>query len=402
MLTKTHLHATVNLYKPHHSTPSLYGLSSCKNGNKVYKQQPEAHFAAAGIEGETRMPALNINRKEIKQPPGTLQYTGSYHVAQPQVELIRYNADGITRQNIPDIKEIHNDPDSIQWLNIIGLSDTSLIKTLGEMFGIHRINLEDIVDVSQRSKMEINEQYLFSIFKMFYLENTEIISEHVSLVIVGNILITFQEKPGDIFDTVRLRLKLNQGIIRHMDIAYLFFCLVDRFVDEYFISLQHVENRFIDIEAAVIDQGSTGMDAIYRIRKDLLYLKNGISPLKDILEMIIREDMQYFSDETKKYFADVYDNAAKVHDAILTYREMVNGLYEAQVANRNDDMNQKIMTLTVISVIFIPLSFIAGVFGMNFTHMPLLSYRYSFVIFMAACVCIVSGMLIFFKRKKWF
>jgi magnesium transporter len=144
------------------------------------------------------------------------------------------------------------------------------------------------------------------------------------------------------------------------------------------------------------------MDSIYRIRKDLLYLKNGVSPLKDILETIVRADAGYFPVEVKKYFADVHDNTVKIFEAISTYKEMMNGLYEAQVANRNDDMNRKIMTLTVITVIFIPLSFLTGIFGMNFLHMPLLAYEYSFFIFIALCVAIVTLMLFYFKRKKWF
>ncbi len=352
----------------------------------------EEHFIAV----------INTNKKKIKLPPGTLHYTGIYTTEHPRIECIRYNADILERRDIQDLAEIQDKETDVQWINITGLNDTSLIEKLGKQLDIHRINLEDIVDVSQRSKLEINGHYLFSIFKMSYLENTNIISEHVSLIVIGHTLITFQEKPGDIFDTVRERLEGNQGIIRSMGVDYLFFCLIDRFVDEYFISLQYVESRFADIEAAVIEQKNTGMDAIYKIRKDLLYLKNGVRPLKDILETIIRTETPFFSDALKQYFADVMDNTVKVYEAITTYREMVNALYEAQAANRNDYMNRKIMTLTVITVIFIPLSFLTGIFGMNFLYIPLLANPYSFIMFIVTCVVIVSAMLFYFKKKKWF
>ena len=230
----------------------------------------------------------------------------------------------------------------------------------------------------------------------------DIISEHVSLIVINNTLITFQEKPGDIFDTVRERLESGQGIIRSMSVGYLFFCLIDRLVDEYFISLQYVESRFVEIETAVIEQKNTSMDAIYKIRKDLLYLKNCVGPLKDILETIRNADTVFFTEDIKRYFMDVLDNTAKIYETITTYREMINGLYEAQVANRNDDINHKIMTLTVITVIFIPLSFLTGIFGMNFIHMPLLDNPYSFIMFIVACAAIVSAMLLYFKKKKWF
>lgn len=352
--------------------------------------------------GEHFLSAINTNKAKLKQPPGTLHYTGIYSIDHPKIEVIQYNANEYIRKDIQGVADIQDSESHIHWINITGLSDTSLIESLGKKFGIHRIHLEDIVDVSQRSKLEINESYLFSILKMSYLENTSIISEHVSVIIFGNILITFQEKPGDIFDTVRERLASNQGIIRGMGVGYLFFCLIDRFVDEYFISLQYAENRFADIEAAVIDQKNTSMDAIYKIRKDLLFLKNCVGPLKEILETIIGADTPVFSGEIKRYFKDVLDNTAKIFEAITTYREMVNGLYEAQVANRNDDMNRKIMALTVITVIFIPLSFLTGVFGMNFQHIPLLANPYSFIMFIATCITIVSVMLFYFKRKKWF
>ena len=352
--------------------------------------------------GEHFLPGINANRAKIKQPPGTLHYTGTYSVEHPRIESIQYNAGEFIRKDIQNVTDIQDSETYVQWINITGLSDTTLIESLGKKFGIHRIHLEDIVDVSQRSKLEISGSYLFSILKMFYLENMNIISEHVSMIIIGNTLITFQEKLGDIFDTVRERLESNQGIIRSMSVGYLFFCLIDRFVDEYFISLQYAENRFTEIEVAVIEQKNTSMDAIYKIRKDLLYLKNCVGPLKDILETIIKANTTFFSDEIKRYFTDVLDNTAKIYEAITTYREMINGLYEAQAANRNDDMNRKIMTLTVITVIFIPLSFLTGIFGMNFLHMPLLENPYSFIMFLVTCTVIVSTMLLYFKRKKWF
>lgn len=167
------------------------------------------------------------------------------------------------------------------------------------------------------------------------------------------------------------RLENSQGIICRLSVGCLFFCPIDRFADEYFISLQYAENRFTEIETTIIEQKNTGMDAIYIIRKDLLYLKNCVGPPKVILETIIGANAPFFSKEIKRYFTDVLDNTTKIYETITIYREMVHVLYEAQTANRNDDIDRKIMTLTVITAIMIPLSFLTGIFGMNFLHMPL-------------------------------
>ncbi len=187
-----------------------------------------------------------------------------------------------------------------------------------------------------------------------------------------------------------------------MGVDYLFFSLIDKFIDQYFNSLEFVDYRFAEIETNLIEQKNVKLDDLYQLRKDLHYLKKGAEPIKDILSSLIKTKNSFITDTVNKYFIDAQDDASHIFDSITSYREMMNSLYEANVAYRNDEINKKIMTLTIISVIFIPLSFLAGVFGMNFLHMPLLTYKFSFIIFMAFCVSIVIIMLLLFKRKKWF
>ena len=343
-----------------------------------------------------------INKNKVNLPPGTLHYTGHYADEELAIEVLQYNRNEFKRFRISDITELEANESDVRWVNISGLNHMDFLTQLGEHFNIDRMNLEDIIDVYQRSKLEKRDHYLFSIFKMFYLKQTDIISEHVSVILLKNMLITFQETSDDIFESIRERLEANEGQIRRKNVDYLYYSLLDNLIDQYFISLHLIEQRFTQAEMKIVEQKSRKMDEIYQLRKDLLYLKNGIDPVKNILQTIIKDSDTYFSNEVKQYFNDILDNTLHIVESIMTFREMVDGLYEAQVSNRNDEMNKTIMTLTIFSVIFAPLSFLTGVFGMNFIHMPLLSYKYAFIAFVAFCLLIVSAMIVFFIRKKMF
>ncbi|MCK5130179.1 MAG: magnesium/cobalt transporter CorA [Clostridiales bacterium] len=341
----------------------------------------------------------NITKASI-DPPGTLKYTGDYHI-KPTLQVLTYNADAYKQYTIHDINELPDNKD-VLWLNIIGLEDTELLNDVSNRFKIHKIDLEDIVNVSQRCKIEDKEHYLFSIFKMVYLQQNEIVHEHVSMFMLENILITFQETPGDVFDPIRLRIQGKQGQIRNMGVDYLYYSLIDDLVDQYFGIIQSVSEQFMEVEAAVIEHSSKKMDGVYRLRKELLYLKNSIEPIKYALHDFTRSQPALFTKEVYPYLNDVQDNIYQISDSLNTYREMVNSLYEMQISNASNEMNKVMTTLTVFSAIFIPLSFLTGVFGMNFISIPGLTSRWSFVIFAIFCVLIAGGMLIFFKKKKWF
>jgi magnesium transporter len=343
-------------------------------------------------------------KHNVSEPPGTLSYNGEHKDVKILVELICYDENYIRRitvENVKEIKKIITD-DKKYWINIIGLHDIELIQTLGELFNIHHVDLEDIVHISQRSKIEINDEYLFSIFKMIYLQKEEIVHEHLSVFIKDNVLITFQETPGDVFDTIRERLSGDLGIVRKMPTNYLFYTLIDALVDNHFPIMNQISMIFNAIEMEIIDNGETEMEKIYKLRKELVYLSNAISPIKDAIQSFTRSNSEFFTKDINPYYLDVMDHLNQVNDALRAYREMINSLHEVQMSNISNDMNETMMTLTIFSAIFIPLSFLAGVFGMNFAYIPGLKSDIAFTYFVISCIIIAGGMLAFFKIRKWY
>lgn len=340
----------------------------------------------------------------ISQPPGTLNYNGEYKDIEISVEVFVYDHETIEKKKINDINEIKNfiEQGKRYWINIVGLHDIDLIRSVGKIFGIHHVDLEDVVHISQRSKIEFSEDYLFSIFKMIYLKEEDIIHEHLSIFIKDNVLITFQETYDDVFETIRERLNKNLGILRKMPVNYLFYSLIDSLVDHHFPIMNKISIIFNAIEMEIIDHEETEKEKIYKFRKELVYLSNAIIPIKDAIQSFTRNNNQYFSKEINPYYLDVMDHLNHINDTLKAYREMINSLHEVQMANVSNDMNETMMTLTIFSAIFIPLSFLAGVFGMNFGYIPGLKSDVAFIYFVISCFVIAGGMLGFFKLRKWY
>lgn len=288
------------------------------------------------------------------------------------------------------------------WFNVIGLSDVELIKKIGELFNMHHMDVEDIVHVSQWSKIEVKEDYIFSILKMIYLENQNIVHEHLGILKKDNIVITFQETPGDVFDEIRDRLVKKKGQIRQRGGDYLFYALLDALIDQYFIIINHISADFKVLEMGIIENENASKEKIYKIRKELVYLVNSIIPIKDSINSLYFQESSFISENMKPYYNDLKEHLLQISDSLKAYKEMTNSLHEMHMSNVSNDMNKIMMTLTIFSAIFIPLSFLAGVFGMNFSYIPGLDYRSSFYIFVMICVITSGGMLMVFKSKKWY
>ena len=336
------------------------------------------------------------------EPPGTLKYTGRQKPVKVTLEAIEYDKDTFSRRQIKSPDELPQKSEKVVWLNVTGMHDTGLIQKIGEHFNIHRIDLEGIINVLERSKVEDKGGYLFSLLKMVYLENDWVIHEHIAVIMKENTLITFQEHEGDVFDAVRSRLEKGLGQIRNLGADYLFNSLVDNVVDRYYSIIHYVQEKFSETENAIIMENKNEMKRVYWLRKELLFLRNSLEPLQSSLKNIIQSGTRHITEATLPYISDVLDNVNQIIEEIATFREMVNNLHETQMSNASNDMNKIMMTLTIFSAIFIPLSFLAGVFGMNFISVPGLASQSSFIIFCAACVAIAAGMLIFFKFRKWF
>ena len=347
---------------------------------------------------------MPINNFKIltHEPPGTLKYTGKQKPGKITLELIEYDSQNFSRCYIKSLNEFPDNAQNVVWLNVVGMYDPKLIQSIGERFGIHRIDLEGIINVLERSKVEDRDEYLFALLKMVYLENNWVIHEHIALIMRGNVLITFQEHEGDVFDAVRERLEKGLGQIRNLGTDYLFNSLVDNVVDQYYSIIHYIEEKFAETENSIIMENRNEMKKVYWLRKELLFLRNSLEPVQTTLKSIIQNKSEHLRAATLPYINDVLDNVNQIIEEILTYREMVNSLHETQMSGASNDMNKIMMTLTIFSAIFIPLSFLAGVFGMNFSSVPGLINPKSFIIFCSSCVAIAALMLIFFKLRKWF
>lgn len=334
-------------------------------------------------------------------PPGTIVYTGSYTEVPLEIELYVYNQESL---KVKTLKEINGDfdPDKIYWFNIIGLNDEAFIKKVGDLFGIHPMELEDIVHVSQWSKIEAKENYVFSIFKMIYQKapSSEWIHEHVSIFWKDNIVLTFQETKGDAFDGIRQRLTEGTDRIRTRGARFLYYALIDALIDPYFQLLHHISSRFIDLEIRILDENFKGKEELYHLRKELLYFINSVAPIKEAIQGFIKNENAIVSGTIAPFYKDLQDHLNQIHDALKSYRELTNSLNEIQLANTSNEMNKSMMTLTIFSAIFIPLSFLAGVFGMNFKYFPGLDSPYGFYGFWGLCVLVTGILLIYFKKKK--
>ncbi|PXW91772.1 magnesium transporter [Streptohalobacillus salinus] len=344
---------------------------------------------------------LSAHKKAtIGEPPGTLSYRGPHNDVNVQIDVIEYDQDHYVKKQLASLDELII-KDKKYWINITGLHDIDLIREIGEKFQIHDMDLEDVVHVSQRSKIEIKEDYLFSIFKMIYLAGDEVKHEHISIFLKENLLLSFQELPGDVFDTVRKRLKEGNERTRELGVDFLFYTLIDVLTDHYYPVVNTSYAAFNDVELSALEENEPDMSEIYRLRKELLYMVNAVTPIKDAIYNFTKTENPYFKKESIPYYADVIDHLSQISDSLKSHREMINSLYEMQMAKVSNELNKTMMTLTTFSVIFIPLSFLAGIFGMNFTHFPGLRSPYGIYVFVIVCGAIAFGMLSYFKRKKW-
>jgi len=350
---------------------------------------------------------LRTKKKSIGKPPGTLVYSGHFDDVEIQMEIMSFDQDELI---IFEIKEIGDLKDflgkaltnhQIHWINITGLHSPDLIRLIGKQLEIHPMDLEDIIQVSQWSKIEPSGEYLFSVFKMIYLKQSKMLHEHVSVIMKENVIITFQETSGDVFNYVRERLKKQSSKLRSGESDYLYYSLLDAIIDEYLVVINQISINFNNIEMQIVEESDPNKEEIYRLRKELLYFSNSLTPLIEALRKFMIQDHSFINEDMTPYYQDLYEHLNQISNSIRGYREMSNGLHEMQMSNASMKMNQTMMTLTIFSAIFIPLSFLAGVFGMNFVYMPGLEEPLAFYIFVVFCVLIAVGMLSYFKLRRW-
>lgn len=294
-------------------------------------------------------------------------------------------------------------PERINWINVDGFYDLSLIEKLQSRFNLHTLLIEDILD-DQRPKLEVYDDCLFLTMKMLYsINGVEIEYEQISFVLGPHYLISFQQKEGDLFDPFRDRIKLDQGRVRKKRADYLFYRLMDIIVDNYYTILNSIGDQIEDIEESIHDDKTeVTFQRIQNLKKELIYLRRAVYPLRDTLSPLLKDRNDFIEEENIRFFDDVYDHVVHLMDSLDTYKDLTSSLMDVHINTLNNQLNKVIKVLTVISTIFIPLTFIVGIYGMNFKHMPELDWAEGYPLVWLIMVVLTVGMLGYFRYKKWF
>lgn len=336
--------------------------------------------------------------------PGSLVFTGKRKVEQTSFTLLLYNPTKADEIKIDNTHQFQPDPSDIAWYDIRGVHDITVIEQIGKAFNIHPLVLEDVVDTSQRPKFEEYDNGLFLIVEAlsFNAETQSIQTEQVSIFFRKGLLISFQEDNTNLFESARTRIKGGKGKIRSRGSDYLAYALVDNIVDYYFVILDKIEEEIDRMEEEILyNPGNQIKSAIHRLKRELISLRKNVSPLREAISRFSKSDHSLIDPSSTIFLRDLYDHTIQVMDMVETYRDTLSGLQDLYLSELSYKMNSVIQVLTIVSTIFIPLSFLAGIYGMNFDNMPELHWEYSYFVFWATIVIIVVSSLYYFRRKRW-
>lgn len=350
--------------------------------------------------------SLSMSRKKRKigTPPGTPMFTGEMTLANTAMTIIRYNDDII--EKIEDIGSLDwkNDTAHCNWLDIRGVNDTIFVEQIGHKFNIHPLAMEDILDVDQRPKMDEYDEGIFMTLVALKLDHDTFIlkKEQITLFFGKNFLISFQEDADDFLHTIRERMYQKRGKIRGKGIDYLAYSIIDYVVDHYYEALDYIEKRISDIDETLhAEQSNISNEVLHDLKIQIIRIRKSIYPMREVINKFIRSENPLINSETDIYLRDLADHSSQISDMSETYQDMINSLhdlYQTEISNR---LNNVMKILTIISTIFIPLNFIAGIYGMNFEFMPELHAKNGYYVIMAIMLSIALLFLYFFRRKRW-
>lgn len=345
------------------------------------------------------------SRKKVGKAPGTITYLGTKDSIESGISVLAYNEEGIKELELKKtegLSELIKSDDTV-FYDIVGLGDEKFIEEVGNKFGLGPLLLEDVVNTNQRSKIDEYEDLIFGVFKMLYLNaDDKIIYEHIALVLEKDNVLLFQETEDDVFEGVKNRIRKKYGRIRSRGADYLFFALLDAMIDEYYVVLEYLKNKIEDLEDGVYNNPTADMAKdIQMLKKEVLRVRKWVFPVKELMQRLVISDHHIFHKETKPFLRDVLDHCTEINEDLILYREMSTSLMEMHMTNMSNKMNEVMKVLTVMASIFIPLTFIAGIYGMNFEYMPELQHKHGYFYLWGIFVLIFLGMLIFFRKKGW-
>ncbi|MFC1558215.1 magnesium/cobalt transporter CorA [candidate division KSB1 bacterium] len=343
--------------------------------------------------------------KKAGLPPGSMVYVGERKVDKVKITVNDYDKDNVETKELESVEEAFpfKETSTVTWLNIDGLHEIDALSKIGKYYDIHSLVMEDILNTQQRPKVEIFDDYIFVVMKMMELtEENELKIEQLSIFLGENYVITFQESIGDIFDPLRARINNNKGRLRKYGPDYLFYAVIDIVIDNYFSILEKIGETIEYLDENVIENPDESVVYdIQQVKRKLIFLRKSIMPLRELINRLIREETTLIKESTIPYLRDLYDHTIQVADNIETYRDLVSGILDLYLSNMSNKMNEVMKVLTIIATIFIPLTFIAGVYGMNFEFMPELKYHWGYPFVWSVMGVVFLGMIYYFRRKKW-
>ncbi len=344
--------------------------------------------------------------KKAGLPPGTLIHIGEKKSEIPKITIMDYDEVHFQEKEVKTIEEcfLFKDKPTVTWINIDGLHQVEILEKLGECYGFHPLVLEDILNTDQRPKVEDYGEYIYIVLKMLDQNNksNEILTEQISLILGPNFVISFQEREGDVFGPIRERIRTGKGRIRKMGADYLAYALLDSIIDNYFFIMEKLGEKIEFLEEEVVKQPiPETLQTIHHLKREMIFFRKAVWPLREVIGSLERGELPLVKETTRIYLRDVYDHTIQVIDTIETFRDMVSGMLDIYLSSVSNRLNAVMKVLTIIATIFMPLTFIAGIYGMNFKYMPELEWRWGYPAIWFAVVLISVSMLIYFKRKRW-
>ncbi len=349
---------------------------------------------------------IKRSSKKAGMSPGTLVHVGEQKIDKARITAVNYDQDRLEEKELIRIEDsfAYKDSPPVSWINIDGLHDVELIEKVGTHFNIHSLTLEDIVHTGQRPKVEDFEDYIYLVFKMLKFDETtgHIASEQVSLILGSRYLISFQEAEGDVFNFVRERIRKGRMRIRKSGPDYLAYALIDAAVDHYFLILEKIGEKVEQFEDRLHSEPTPEiLQNIHNLKREILYFRKQVWPIREVLNTWQKTESALVQETNKIFISDVYDHTIQVIDTIESFRDIISGMMDLYLSTVSNKMNEVMKVLTIIATIFIPLTFVAGIYGMNFKFMPELEWKWSYLVLWILLIVIFLSMLSFFKRKKW-
>ena len=351
--------------------------------------------------------SLRNSSEKTGLPPGTLVHVGDVLETVTRMSVIDYSKENIEEQQIESVDEIlkYRDSETVTWVMIEGLADVGIVESIGTLFNVHQLVLEDILNTHQRPKFEEYDDHLYIVLKCLLSEDEDfsVGYEQISLLLLENFVFLFKEKTDDLFRSVQQRIRASKGRFRSLGADYLMYAILDTVVDQNFILIDALDNAITSLEENLLASEPTqsSLNTIQRLKREIIVIRRHVSPVRELMAGLLRSESGLIEEKTHIYLRDVSDHAIRVIESIESYREILSGLLEIYISKVNNKMNEVMKVLTVFASIFIPLTFLVGIYGMNFEYMPELEWKWAYPALWVAFITIPAILLVYFKKKKW-